>query len=236
MPEKKKLLILAQSLSLFTYKMGPIHCQPWTSPEGDWDDEWECANQTGPLLKLLSASQQPSKAGRAEKSHGPAVLDTLHSDLISWDHFLFPLPIRAPSELRDRLACSDSDSDSLQNPQQTAWQSWLPMDARVHTRTHSHTNLRSKPARTQLMEDKEGLTEVPETENIKEMTVHSSVLARRIPWTEEPGRLQSIGSHRVGHDWSNLACTHVLQIFYVIKNLRCAIIFMKMLYSPSNVR
>ena len=44
------------------------------------------------------------------------------------------------------------------------------------------------------MEDKEGLTEVPETENIKEMTVHSSVLARRIPWTEEPGGLQPVRS------------------------------------------
>ena len=32
------------------------------------------------------------------------------------------------------------------------------------------------------------------------MAPHSSVLARRIPWTEEPGGLQSIGSHRVGHD------------------------------------
>ena len=29
---------------------------------------------------------------------------------------------------------------------------------------------------------------------------HSSVLAWRIPWTEEPGRLQSMGSERVGHD------------------------------------
>ena len=32
------------------------------------------------------------------------------------------------------------------------------------------------------------------------MTAHSSILARRIPWTEEPGRLQSMGSLRVGHD------------------------------------
>ena len=31
------------------------------------------------------------------------------------------------------------------------------------------------------------------------MATHSSILAWRIPWTEEPGRLQSIGSHRVGH-------------------------------------
>ena len=32
------------------------------------------------------------------------------------------------------------------------------------------------------------------------MTTHSSVLAGRIPWTEEPGRLQSMGSQRVRHD------------------------------------
>ena len=34
----------------------------------------------------------------------------------------------------------------------------------------------------------------------KGMTTHSSILAWRIPWTEEPGRLQSMGSQRVGHD------------------------------------
>ena len=34
----------------------------------------------------------------------------------------------------------------------------------------------------------------------KEMATHSSVLAWRVPWTEKPGRLQSKGSHRVGHD------------------------------------
>ena len=35
----------------------------------------------------------------------------------------------------------------------------------------------------------------------KDMATHSSILAWRIPWTEEPGRLQSTGSQRVGHDW-----------------------------------
>ena len=36
----------------------------------------------------------------------------------------------------------------------------------------------------------------------KEMATHSSILAWRIPWTEEPGGLQSTGSQRVGHDWA----------------------------------
>ena len=35
----------------------------------------------------------------------------------------------------------------------------------------------------------------------KEMATHSSIPAWRIPWTEEPGELQSMGSQRVGHDW-----------------------------------
>ena len=36
----------------------------------------------------------------------------------------------------------------------------------------------------------------------KEMATHSSILAWRIPWTEEPGGLQSTGLQRVGHDWA----------------------------------
>ena len=42
----------------------------------------------------------------------------------------------------------------------------------------------------------------------KGMATHSSILAWRIPWTEEPGGLQSTGSQRVRHDWRDLARTH----------------------------
>ena len=35
-----------------------------------------------------------------------------------------------------------------------------------------------------------------------EMATHSSILAWRIPWTDEPGGLQAVGSWRVGHDWA----------------------------------
>ena len=55
----------------------------------------------------------------------------------------------------------------------------------------------------------------------KEMATHSSVLAWRIPGTGEPGRLPSMGSHRVRHDWSDLAeaaaainNTILLEIFF----------------------
>ena len=44
----------------------------------------------------------------------------------------------------------------------------------------------------------------------KEMAPHSSTLAWKIPWTEEPDKLQSMGSQRVGHNWA----TSLLLFFY----------------------
>ena len=49
------------------------------------------------------------------------------------------------------------------------------------------------------------------TELEKETATHSSILAYRILWTEEPGGLLSIGSHRVGHDCSDSACMNALE-------------------------
>ena len=40
------------------------------------------------------------------------------------------------------------------------------------------------------------------------MAIHSKILAWKIPWTEKPSRLQSIGLQRVGRDW---ACTQYLK-------------------------
>ena len=45
----------------------------------------------------------------------------------------------------------------------------------------------------------------------KGMETRSTVLAWRILWMEEPGGLLSMGSHRAGHDGSNLACMHALE-------------------------
>ena len=58
----------------------------------------------------------------------------------------------------------------------------------------------------------------------KELATHSSVLAWRSPGTGEPGGLQSMGSHRVGHDWSDLAAAaavifQCLKINILISNL-----------------
>ena len=46
------------------------------------------------------------------------------------------------------------------------------------------------------------------------MAIHSSILAWRIPWTEEPGGLQATGSQRVGHNWSELSTPTLVQWSY----------------------
>ena len=58
--------------------------------------------------------------------------------------------------------------------------------------------------------------EIPPEEG---MTTHSSILAWRIPWTEEPGGLQFMGSQRVGHNWSDLARTVCVCYGYVLSHV-----------------
>ena len=47
----------------------------------------------------------------------------------------------------------------------------------------------------------------------KEMATHSSILAWKIPWTEEAGRLQSMGSQRVRHDRVSMQALHLADKF-----------------------
>ena len=71
----------------------------------------------------------------------------------------------------------------------------------------------------------------------KEMATHSSVLARRIPVTEEPGGLPSMGSHGVRHDWNDLAaaantiCVNIYVCISVEEN-NGYFIFLYILYFP----
>ena len=59
--------------------------------------------------------------------------------------------------------------------------------------THIHTTWKNKSSKNIIT-----LNQASE----KAMAPHSSTLAWKIPWMEEPGRLQSMGSRRVGHDWA----------------------------------
>ena len=49
----------------------------------------------------------------------------------------------------------------------------------------------------------------------KEMATHSSILAWRIPWMEEPGRPQSMGSQRVKHDWATSPSPSYIELWFL---------------------
>ena len=51
----------------------------------------------------------------------------------------------------------------------------------------------------------------------KEMTTHSSILDWKISWTEEPGRLQSMGSQRAGHNWVSNTYAHLQNNLYLYR-------------------
>ena len=67
----------------------------------------------------------------------------------------------------------------------------------------------------------------------KEMATHSSILAWRIPGTEEPGGLVSLGLPRVGHDWSNLVAAAAMFVIACLPRSKCLLI--SWLQSPSAV-
>ena len=66
-------------------------------------------------------------------------------------------------------------------------------------------------------------------DSLKEgMATHSSILAWRIPWTEEPGGLWSVGSQNMRHNWSNWAHTHMLMEFlqYILQPKNRSLFFL----------
>ena len=67
----------------------------------------------------------------------------------------------------------------------------------------------------------------------KEVATHSTILAWRISWTEEPGGLQSMGSQRIGHNWAiNVKCTKILctTLRGILKNSDLSVLCPKLLW------
>ena len=71
----------------------------------------------------------------------------------------------------------------------------------LHWKNCKDSSLKNLPANAEDIRDV-GLISGQEDPLEENMTTHSSILAWRIPWTEEPGGLLSIGSQRVRHNWS----------------------------------
>ena len=69
----------------------------------------------------------------------------------------------------------------------------------------------------------------------KGMATHSSILAWRIPWTEEPGGLQSMGLQRVGHDWETFTFIDILIVWDKIYYLKIIFYVFYRLHSIDNI-
>ena len=127
-------------------------------------------------------------------------------------HFLISLPL--PSHQNTLLAlppwwCPESDHFSHPNPGHFHFLSWLVQEPLASLKLYFNTGIKVKSAVKNLPANARDMGSIPGLGRSleKEMAVHSSILAWEIRWTEDPGRLQSIGSQRVRHNWSDLACT-----------------------------
>ena len=122
----------------------------------------------------------------------------------SWRRKWQPTPVLLPGESHGGRSligyspwgCKESDTTE-----------WL----HTHTHTHTHTQVvqmvKKPPAMQETWVRSLGWEDLLE----KEMATHSSILAWRTPWTEEPDGLQSMGLQRVGHDWvTSHTHTHTL--------------------------
>ena len=87
--------------------------------------------------------------------------------------------------------------------------------------TDSHLTYPQTVKRLPTMQETRVLSLGREDPQQKEMATRSSILAWKIPWTEKPGCLLSMGSRRVRHNWSNLA--HTMKV--KVKSLSCVRLF-----------
>ena len=102
----------------------------------------------------------------------------------------------------ENVKCLACESDPW-----TRWWKCIALSTHMHTQVHMST---SKTAEIWIR--------LLECIMEKEMAPHSSVLAWRTPGTEEPGGLPSMGSHRVGRDWSDLAAAEYINVNILLVN------------------
>ena len=129
--------------------------------------------------------------------------DSIVSRTVSWTNLVNLLCLSVLSLANG--SCTSEGSPGKQNQYFTHTHTHTLL---THTHTHTHPSqvvllVKNPPAnageRWEMQVPSLGQKDTLQ----EEVATHSSILAWRTPWTKEPGRLQSIGSQRVGHDWSD---------------------------------
>ena len=198
-------VVLEKSLEspLDSKEIQPVHpkgVQSWVFI-GKTDVETETPILWPPDMKRWLTWQDPD----AGKDWGQEEKGTTEDEMVSWHHRPMDMGLGEQQMLvKDREACRAAFHGVTKSRTWLSdWIDWLIVLPRWHSGKRICLPMQGiQEMQVQSLHwDREDPLE-------EEMTTHSSILAWRIPWKEEPGRLQSIGSQRVGHNWRELAGTH----------------------------
>ena len=146
----------------------------------------------------------PSLGGEDPLEKGKAT----HSSILAWR---IPRPIQSFSYTVGEGNGSPLQYSSLENPRDGGWATSLSLFPFMDWRRQRQPTPVLEPGKSQGWRLSDFTFTFPFHGLEKEMAAHSSVLAWRIPGTGEPGGLPYMGSHRVGHDWSDLAVTDTVR-------------------------
>ena len=134
---------------------------------------------------------------------GSSIHGILQAGILEW---VAMSSSRGPFQLRNQthVYCSSCLAGGFYTSEPLGQSYWAKREALCGKTTTTHlTSLVAQtgkhlPTMWETRVQSLGWEDLPE----KEMATHSNILAWKIPWTEEAGRLQSMGSQRVGHDWT----------------------------------
>ena len=188
----------------------PVSVRPqgiqWKKQKGSQESDcWECKQQSqGGRVKDQSRSQSRSwSGGNRSAARRREELEAVPRRLTNGNIWRLNYPLKGKKERERTLGLSllsvliKFKGPQVGIPQGLWWEDGFPSGSAV----------KNLPAMQEPQ--KTGVQSMGRGDPLKEgMATHSSILAWRIPWTEEPGRLQSMGPQRVGQDWSNSAGMH----------------------------
>ena len=161
-----------------------------------------------PVLALSSSAVSP----RTVAHQAPLSMGFFQAGILEWIAFPPPWDLPSPGIKPTSPAFPALQEDSLPLGRHESWAS--PVAQLVN----------SLPAMQENRVQSLGWEDPLE----KEMATHSSILAWRNPWTEEPGGLQNMGSQRVGHDWGTNT-RYVIQLLRVSVTTRGCLILVSRL-------
>ena len=188
----------------------PLDCKEIQPVHSEGNQHWDffgridAKAETPVLWPPHAKSWLIGKDSDAGRDWGQEEKGMTEDEITGWHHWLDGRESEWTPGVEDGqggLVCCDSGGHKGSDT--TEWLNW--------TDTISWASMEAQTVKNLPTEQETGVWSLSWKDHMeKEMATHSSILAWRNPWTEEPGGLQSMGSQRDGHDWSTKhAHTHI---------------------------